>query len=85
MTFIIFSCLGERVRECSGEQVFSFQFFNRATDFYEISYACYVNGSRSDVVFSRVRKIAEKRLFRHACPSVRMEQLGSLLTDFHEI
>jgi hypothetical protein len=39
--------------------------------------------------FRRVRKICVKRLLASSClpvrPSVRMEQLGSHRTDFHEI
>ena len=38
--------------------------------------------------FRRVRKIAKKKSdseLRHVCLPVRMEQLGSDWTDFHEI
>jgi hypothetical protein len=36
--------------------------------------------------FRRVRKTAKREYqLRHVCPSVRMEQLGSRWTDFHEI
>jgi hypothetical protein len=36
--------------------------------------------------FSRVREIANSDCYiRHVCPSVRIEQLGSHWTDFHEI
>jgi len=37
-------------------------------------------------VFRQVRKIAKSDYYlRHVCPSIRMEQLGSHSTDFHEI
>jgi hypothetical protein len=36
-------------------------------------------------IFRRVRKIAKKRLLALSCLSVRLEQLGSHWTDFHEI
>ena len=47
-----------------------------------------LNSSFSSII-KRVRKVWEKRLLTLSClsvrPSVRMEQLGSLWTDFHEI
>ena len=35
-------------------------------------------------IVRRVRKSAKSALSCHVCPSVRMEQLGSHWTDFHE-
>ena len=37
------------------------------------------------VIFRRLPQNCEKRLLATSCPSVRMEQLGSHWTDFHEI
>jgi hypothetical protein len=36
-------------------------------------------------LFRRVRKIAKRRLLASSCLTVRMEQLGSYVTDFCEI
>ena len=44
------------------------------------------DGVYSDRNFRRVQKMAKSdHYLRHVRPSVRMEQLGSHLTDFHEI
>jgi hypothetical protein len=40
-----------------------------------------ING---ETVLSTFEKL-EKRLLASSCPSIRMEQHGSQLTDFHEI
>ena len=49
----------------------------------------YSVGGQALVIFRRIRKIFEKRQSASSClslcPSVRMEQLGSHWTDFHEI
>jgi hypothetical protein len=38
------------------------------------------------LLFRNVRKILKREYYqRHVCPSVRMEQLGSLWTNFREI
>ena len=38
------------------------------------------------MISTRVRKFDESDSYlRHVCPSVRMKQLGSHWTDFHEI
>jgi hypothetical protein len=35
--------------------------------------------------FTKLQKKKSDYYLRHVCPSVRMEQLGSHWTDFHEI
>ena len=41
--------------------------------------------SRNAFHFQAYSQICEKRLLASLCPSVRMEQLGSYMTDFYEI
>jgi hypothetical protein len=59
------------------------------------SLLCYMSNSKESqtvsnkvtlIVFRRVRKTAKSECYiRYVCPSVRVEQLGSYWTYFHEI